>query len=62
MNRIIRIKKQQKYNLFILYYDNLLTKLKDLISFAPVIWFVKTESPYEAQEQLINDTDKSKDC
>ena len=41
---------------------NLLTKLKDLISFAPLMWFNKLESLFDAQEQLINDTDKSKDC
>jgi hypothetical protein len=40
---------------------NLLTKQKDLFSFAPVIVFIKNEFPFGLQEQLINDTDKSQD-
>jgi hypothetical protein len=41
---------------------NLLTKQKDLISLAPILLFNKKLDPFlDAQERLINDTDKSKD-
>jgi hypothetical protein len=41
---------------------NLLTKLKDLISLAPINWHSRPDFPFESQEQLLYDTDKSKDC